>query len=140
MMNIRLMSLTLSSFHSGHIFIAGGIVTITLSHFWTLQVGVILREMYVIGGDVLVGAGVAIISGCTFTNNQLFLNGNSHRSHIPVPSQSPIHVLTALFLLFLFFPPAFGVGFQVAVLGGVFVASGVTFTFNVLAANMSGAG
>jgi hypothetical protein len=47
----------------------------TLCHFWVLQPGVLLREIYIIGADVLVGAGVAILSGCTFTNSQLFLNG-----------------------------------------------------------------
>jgi hypothetical protein len=74
----------------GQIFVTGGIVTITLSHFWVLQAGVLLREIYVIGADMLVVAGVAVLSGVTFTNSQLFING-------------------------------FGVGFQLAVLGGVLV-------------------
>ncbi|KAM3568465.1 hypothetical protein VYU27_009412 [Nannochloropsis oceanica] len=59
----------------GQIFNAGGIMTITLSHFWVLQPGVLLRELYVVGGDVLMVSGVAVFSGCTFTNSQLFLNG-----------------------------------------------------------------
>jgi len=59
----------------GQIYNAGGIMTITLSHFWVLQPGVLLREIYVIGGDVLQISGVAVFSGCTFTNSQLFLNG-----------------------------------------------------------------
>jgi hypothetical protein len=59
----------------GQVFVVGGIVTITLSHFWVMQPGVLLREIYVIGADMLVVAGVAILSGCTFTNSQLFLNG-----------------------------------------------------------------
>jgi len=59
----------------GQIFVTGGIVTITLSHFWVLQPGVLLREIYVIGADMLVVAGVAILSGVTFTNSQLFING-----------------------------------------------------------------
>ena len=59
----------------GQIFVMGGIVTITLSHFWVLQPGVLLREIYVIGADMLVVAGVAVLSGVTFTNSQLFING-----------------------------------------------------------------
>ncbi len=59
----------------GQIFNAGGIMTITLSHFWVLAPGVLLRELYIVGGDILMVAGVTVLSGCTFTNSQLFLNG-----------------------------------------------------------------
>jgi len=59
----------------GQICNSGGIITITLSHFWVLQPGVLLREIYMIGADELVVAGVAVLSGVTFTNSQLFING-----------------------------------------------------------------
>lgn len=59
----------------GQVFVTGGIVTITLSHFWVLQPGVLFREIYVVGADLLVVAGVAVLSGVTFTNSQLFING-----------------------------------------------------------------
>jgi hypothetical protein len=35
--------------------VAGGTVVISLCHFYVLQPGVALREIYVVGGDVLVG-------------------------------------------------------------------------------------
>jgi hypothetical protein len=59
----------------GQIYNAGGIMTITLSHFFVLSTGVLIRELYVVGGDILQVSGVVVLSGCTFTNSQLFLNG-----------------------------------------------------------------
>jgi len=38
-------------------------------------VGVFVREVLVLGGDVLLGAGLLVITASIFTNNQLFLNG-----------------------------------------------------------------
>jgi len=37
--------------------------------------GVFIREFYVLGGDILVGAGVLVLSASVISNNQLFLNG-----------------------------------------------------------------
>lgn len=90
----------------GQIYNAGGILTITLSHFFVISTGVLVREIYVVGGDILQVTGVVVLSGCTFTNSQLFLNG-------------------------------LGSGYLVAVLGGVLIGSGVTFTVNMLAINVS---
>jgi hypothetical protein len=59
----------------GQVCVMGGIATITLSHFWTMQPGVMLRELYVIGAEMLTVAGVAVISGCTMTHSALFING-----------------------------------------------------------------
>ena len=59
----------------GQVCVMGGVATITLSHFWTMQPGVMLRELYVIGAEMLTVAGVAIISGCTMTHSALFING-----------------------------------------------------------------
>lgn len=58
----------------GQLYIAGGIVTVTLCHFWVMQPGVLLREVYLMGAEILLGAGVLVVSGSTFTNSQIFLN------------------------------------------------------------------
>jgi hypothetical protein len=60
---------------AGQIYVAGGVLVCTLCHFWVMQPGVLIREIHIVGADVLVVAGVAIMSGCTFTNSQMFLNG-----------------------------------------------------------------
>lgn len=58
----------------GQIYVAGGVVTVTLCHFWVMQPGVVLREVHIFGAEILIGAGVLVVSGSTFTNTQLFLN------------------------------------------------------------------
>jgi len=40
-----------------------------------MMIGVFIREFYVVGGDMLVGAGLLICTATVFTNDQLFLNG-----------------------------------------------------------------
>ena len=72
----------------------------TDSHFYVTRPGVLFREVYTVGGQVLVLAGNAIFTGCTFTSSLLFVNvvgtgdtlavfgGNGKSIHPPIESSS----------------------------------------------------
>ncbi len=123
----------------GQVCVMGGVVTITLSHFWTLQPGVMLRELYVIGAEMLTVAGVAVISGCTLTHSALFINGGgvgfllAHLGGVLVASGM---ALTLNFMVV----QAAGAGVLCFVGGGVGIFSGVTWTGNLGAYNHFGTG
>ncbi len=114
----------------GQVFVTGGIVTITLSHFWVLQPGVLLREIYVIGADMLVLAGVAVLSGCTFTNSQLFINGGGVGFLLAVLGGVVVASGCTFTINFLAIH-ASGAGILTFIGGGVGIFSGVTWTANL---------
>jgi hypothetical protein len=123
----------------GQVCVMGGIATITLSHFWTMQPGVMLRELYVIGAEMLTVAGVAVISGCTFTHSALFINGGgvgfllAHLGGVLIASGM---ALTLNFMVV----HAAGAGVLCFIGGGVGIFSGVTWTGNLGAYNHFGTG
>jgi hypothetical protein len=114
----------------GQIFVTGGIVTITLSHFWVMQPGVLFREIYVIGADMLVVAGVAVLSGCTFTNSQLFINGGGVGFQLAVLGGVLVASGVTFTLNFLAIH-ASGAGILTFIGGGVGIFSGVAWTANL---------
>ncbi len=114
----------------GQIFNVGGVVTITLSHFWVLQPGVLLREIYVIGADVLSVAGVVVLSGVTFTNSQLFLNGFGAGFQMALLGGVLVASGVTFTINFLVIN-ATGAGILCFIGGGVGIFSGVTWNANL---------
>ena len=123
----------------GQVFVTGGIVTITLSHFWVLQPGVLLREIYVVGADMLVVAGVAVLSGVTFTNSQMFLNGFGAGFQLAVLGGVLVCSGVTFTLNFLAIN-ASGAGILTFLGGGVGIFSGCVWNANLGVASHFGSG
>lgn len=100
--------------------------------------GVLLREFYVLGGDILVGAGVLIFTASTISNTQLFLNGKACTTTTATTSVYPPDLPMIIVCLYVYIGG--GAGFMLAQLAGVMVCSAVAFLLNTGAIHASGAG
>lgn len=58
----------------GYVLQEEGTLALTDCHFYVTRPGVLFREVYTIGGQVLVLGGHAVLTGCTFLSNVLFVN------------------------------------------------------------------
>jgi len=58
----------------GYILQEEGTLVMTDVHIYVTRPGVLFREVYTVGGQVLLLAGNAVFTGCTFLSNLLFVN------------------------------------------------------------------
>jgi len=58
----------------GYVLQEEGTLAMTDCHFYVTRPGVLFREVYTVGGQVLLLGGHAVLTGCTFLSNILFVN------------------------------------------------------------------
>lgn len=125
--------------YGGFLLLESGTLRVTDCHFLISRPGVLWREVYTVGGYVLVVAGTTFITGSTMTANFLFVSVVGVGNFIAVLGGNAVVTGTS-FSLNAGFCASQGVGLLLFVGGGTSVLTGVVNHGNILFVSFFGAG
>jgi len=112
---------------------------VTDSHFYVTRPGVLFREVYTVGGQVLIFAGNAIFTGCTFTSSLLFVNVVGVGDTLALFGGTAIYT-GCVFTFNCALVAGYGVGMLLFMGGGVAIFTGCVANNNVGASVFFGSG